>query len=314
MNCPQIAVLIPCYNEAAAIAGVVAAFKQALATAAVYVYDNNSTDDTAMAAQRAGAIVRREARQGKGNVVRRMFADIEADIYVLVDGDGTYHAQSAAAMIEELIANNLDMVVGRRQTSDEAAMTPLHQWGNRLFTWMVGQVFGSNFNDILSGFRVFSRRLVKSFPIFSAGFEIETEITIHCLLLRLPVGEVAAPYGSRQGSASKLHAFRDGWRILRLIMNFVLLEKPRQLFGAAFLLLFAASLLMGAPLIDEWAHTGLVPRFPTAILCTGLMILAFYFLGFGYLLSMHARSRTEAKMLAYLNTRSVRPRENEQMS
>jgi glycosyltransferase involved in cell wall biosynthesis len=296
----KIAVLIPCCNEEMAVGQVVSAFKCALPDAAIYVYDNNSTDNTAEKARQAGAIVRTETRQGKGSVVRRMFADVEADIYVLIDGDDTYHAPAVNLLITRLLDEDLDMVVGCRQHTESTAYPLGHQLGNHMFTWVVRWLFGRSFSDLLSGYRVFSRRFVKSFPVFSAGFEIETEIAIHSLLLKLPTAEIVTPYRPRLHSQSKLRTYRDGWRILRLIIKLVMLERPLQLFTIIFGLLFILSAVLGTPIIAEWLSTGLVPRFPTAILCTGLMLLAFFSLGFGYLLSMHCRSRIEAKLLAYL--------------
>jgi glycosyltransferase involved in cell wall biosynthesis len=295
------AVLIPCHNEGAAIAAVVRTFRDALPDADIYVFDNNSTDDTVRRAIEAGALVRKEIRQGKGYVVRRMFADVEADVYVLVDGDGTYHAPSAPAMIRTLLDERLDMVVGCRMEQKKAAYRKGHRFGNKLLTGSVAALFGRAFTDMLSGYRVFSRRYVKSFPLFSSGFEIETEMCVHALQLRLPTGEVMTPYGSRtEGSASKLRTYHDGARILLMILRLLMLERPRLLFGTLFIALAGLSLVLSVPIFLTYLETGLVPRFPTALLSTGLMLLAFFLLGFGYLLDSMTRARLEAKLLAYL--------------
>lgn len=299
----KVAVLIPCYNEEKAIAAVVRKFQAALPTALVYVYDNNSTDRTVEEARGAGAIVRAEPLQGKGNVVRRMFADVEADVYVMTDGDETYHAPSAPAMIQKLIEENLDMVVGSRLKSDTSeAFRPGHHFGNRLLTGAVAAIFGNRFQDMLSGYRVFSRRFVKSFPAVSAGFETETELAVHALSLRMPVIEVETPYGARpEGSASKLRTYHDGLRILWMIFLLFKEEKPLAFFSLAFVLLAAISLLLATPIIITYMETGLVPRFPTAFLSTGIMILAFLSLASGVILDNVTRGRQEIKRLAYLS-------------
>jgi glycosyltransferase involved in cell wall biosynthesis len=298
---PRIAVLVPCYNEAGAIAAVVRDFAAALPTATIYVYDNNSTDDTRERAAAAGAIVRTETHQGKGNVVRRMFADIEAEIYVLVDGDGTYDAPSATAMVDMLLTNSLDMVNGARVATTQLAYRPGHAFGNRLLTGAVAAIFGSRIRDMLSGFRVFSRRFVKSFPALASGFETETELTVHALELRLPIAEVQTPYRDRPvGSQSKLRTFRDGFRILRTIVLLVKEERPLPFFSGAAVLLALASLVLGWPLITTFLQTGLVPRLPTAILVTGLMVLAFLSLVAGLVLDTVTLSRRELKRLHYL--------------
>lgn len=295
------AVLIPCYNEQAAIGRVVAEFRAALPTADIYVYDNNSSDATAAVARSAGAIVRTERLQGKGNVVRRMFGDIEADIYVLVDGDATYDAASGPRMVERLVEENLDMVVACRSPSEAAAYRRGHRFGNRMLTDFVAWLFGNRFVDILSGYRVFSRRFVKSFPALSEGFEIETELTVHALQLRMPIGEVPTPYGRRPpGSESKLSTFRDGFRIVRLILALYQHERPLQFFATLALLLAAGSLALGVPIILEWLRSGLVPRFPTAILATGIMILASLSLTAGFILQTVTRGRQEMRRLIYL--------------
>jgi glycosyltransferase involved in cell wall biosynthesis len=299
----KVAVLIPCYNEEKAIASVVRKFQAALPKASVYVYDNNSTDRTVLEARGAGAIVRAEPLQGKGNVVRRMFADIEADVYVMTDGDQTYHAPSAPGMIQKLIDENLDMVVGSRLKTDASeAFRPGHHIGNRLLTGAVAAIFGNRFQDMLSGYRVFSRRFVKSFPAVSAGFETETELAVHALSLRMPVAEVETPYGARpEGSISKLRTYRDGLRILWMIFLLFKEEKPLAFFSLAFVLLAAISLLLATPVIVTFMETGLVPRFPTAVLATGIMILAFLSLASGVILDNVTRGRQEVKRLAYLS-------------
>ncbi len=307
MKDPKVAVLLPCYNEQAAITGVIEDFRAALPEARIYVYDNNSTDRTAEAARQAGAVVRAEARRGKGNVVRRMFADIEADVYVMADGDGTYDAESAPAMIRLLIDENLDMVVGTRtETGQGSAYRPGHRFGNRLFTLSVQALFGRRFSDILSGYRVFSRRFVKSFPCRSQGFEIETELTIHSLDLRLPVGEVGTPYSSRpEGSASKLNSVSDGLRILKEILWLLKANRPLMFFGSIAVLLALLSLALAVPLLVTYSETGLVPRFPTAVLSTGIMILSFLSLACGLILDSVSRGRREVKALRYLSLPSI---------
>jgi len=298
---PRIAVLVPCYNEGKAIATVVRDFLAALPTATVYVYDNNSTDDTRERAAAAGAIVRTETHRGKGNVVRRMFADIEAEVYVLVDGDGTYDAASATAMVDMLLANSLDMVNGARVPTTQLAYRPGHVFGNKLLTRTVSLIFGDRIRDMLSGFRVFSRRFVKSFPALASGFETETELTVHALELRLPIAEVQTPYRDRPaGSQSKLRTFRDGFRILRTIVLLVKEERPLQFFSGVAALLAVASLGLGWPLIATFLETGLVPRLPTAILVTGLMVLAFLSFVAGLVLDTVTLSRRELKRLHYL--------------
>jgi len=298
----DVAVLVPCYNEQHAIAKVVADFRAALPGATVYVYDNNSTDGTIAAAERAGAVVRRETHQGKGHVVRRMFNDIEADIYVLVDGDATYDAPSARAMIDRLVADRLDMVVAARVDRDQAAYRPGHRTGNRLLTGFVTHIFGRAFSDILSGYRVFSHRFVKSFPILSGGFEIETELTIHALELELPVGEVATPYYSRPvGSASKLSTWQDGFRILWTVLKLYRAERPLPFFGTFGVALIIMSIGLAIPIIITYMQEGVVPRLPTAVLSTGLMLLGFLSIACGLILDTVTRGRREAKLIAYLS-------------
>jgi glycosyltransferase involved in cell wall biosynthesis len=300
-----IAVLVPCFNEAVAVAKVVKDFRAALPDATVFVFDNNSTDNPVAAARAAGAEVYREKRQGKGYVVRRMFTDVEADIYVLVDGDATYDAPSAVAMIERLLADRLDMVVANRIDNDEAAYRAGHRTGNWLLTSFVAAVFGPSFNDMLSGYRVFSRRFVKSFPVLSGGFEIETELTIHALELSMAVAEVDSPYYARpQGSASKLNTWSDGLRILRTIIRLYRAERPLPFFGAIGLMLAIASIGFAVPVVTTYVETGLVPRLPTAVLATGLMILASLSGAIGLVLDTVTRGRREMKLLAYLALRA----------
>ena len=297
----QIAVLLPCYNEAAAIAEVVKAFRTALPGAVVYVYDNNSTDRTIDIAQAAGAVVRRETHQGKGYVVRRMFADVDADVYVLADGDATYDAPSARAMIERLIAERLDMVVGARVDREEAAYRRGHRTGNRVLSGFVTYIFGQSFSDMLSGYRVFSRRFVKSFPVLSGGFEIETELTIHALELELPVAEIDTPYYARpEGSASKLNTWRDGFRILWSILQIYRSERPLPFFTAIAIALAAIAIGLAIPIFITFLQQGNVPRFPTAILATGLMLAALLSFASGLVLDTVSRGRREMKLLAYL--------------
>ncbi len=300
-----VAVLVPCYNEEVAVAKVVKDFRAVLPTATIFVFDNNSTDDTAAAARAAGAEVYKEKRQGKGYVVRRMFTDVEADIYVLVDGDATYDAPSATAMIERLLDHRLDMVVASRVDHDQAAYRAGHRTGNRLLTSFVASVFGSTFNDMLSGYRVFSRRFVKSFPVLSGGFEIETELTIHALELGLAVAEIDTPYYARpKGSASKLSTWSDGFRILRTIFGLYRAERPLRFFGALGLTLAIISIGFGTPVVATYLETGLVPRLPTAVLATGMMILASLSVAIGLILDTVTRGRREMKLLAYLAHRA----------
>jgi glycosyltransferase involved in cell wall biosynthesis len=296
---------VPCFNEERTIAKVVADFRAALSGATIYVYDNNSTDDTVEAARREGAVVRRESHQGKGYVVRRMFNDIEADIYVLVDGDATYDAPSARAMVDKLIDDRLDMVVATRVDQEAAAYRPGHRAGNFMLTGFVTHIFGRAFSDILSGYRVFSRRFVKSFPILSGGFEIETELTVHSLELELPVGEVATPYYSRPlGSASKLSTWSDGFRILGTVLKLYRAERPLALFGSFGIALAIVSVGLAIPIVITYLQEGLVPRLPTAVLSTGLMLLAFLSIACGLILDTVTRGRREAKLMAYLALRA----------
>jgi len=297
----RVAVLVPCFNEAAAIATVVADFRKSLPTADIYVYDNNSTDRTIAVAREAGAEVRSERRQGKGHVVRRMFADVDADIYMLVDGDATYDAASAPRMIETLLTEHLDMVVGLRVDQDQAAYRRGHRTGNRMLTSFLSTVFGQAFKDILSGYRVFSRRFVKSFPVLSDGFEIETELTVHALELALPVAEIETPYYARpEGSFSKLNTWRDGFRILGTILRLYRSEKPLRFFTAIGVFLAVISIGLAIPVVVTYLAQGIVPRLPTAVLSTGLMIVAMLSVSSGLVLDTVTRGRREMKLLAYL--------------
>lgn len=301
----KVAVLVPCYNEAVAVAKVVKDFQKALPDATIFVFDNNSTDGTAEAARAAGAEVFMEKHQGKGFVVRRMFTDIEADIYVLVDGDATYDAPSAAAMIERLLEDRLDMVVANRIDTEVAAYRAGHRTGNMLLTGFVAWVFGPAFNDMLSGYRVFSRRFVKSFPVLSGGFEIETELTIHALELGLPAAEIDTPYYARPtGSTSKLNTWRDGFRILNMILALYRAERPLSFFSIIGLALAIVSIVLAIPIFITYVETGLVPRFPTAILSMGLMMLASLSGAVGLVLDTVSRGRRETKLLAYLSHRA----------
>ncbi len=302
---PRIAVLLPCYNEAGAIVQTVEDFRRALPHADIYVFDNNSSDGSRELAAGAGAIVRRVAQQGKGHVVRRMFADVDADIYVMADGDATYEAAAAPRMVAAMLEDNLDMVVGSRRDEVEAAYRRGHRFGNWALTTLLKQLFGRSFTDILSGYRVFSRRFVKSFPVLSAGFEIETEMSVHALELAMPVAEVVTAYGARpEGSVSKLSTYRDGFRILRTIITLYRIERPILFFGIIAALLAVLGLALAAPLIVTYLETGLVPRFPTAILVTGLMILATLSAMCGLILDTVVRGRREVRRLSYLGFRA----------
>ncbi len=294
--------LLPCYNEEAAIGQTVAGFRAALPGATVYVYDNNSRDRTREVAVEAGAIVRTERQQGKGHVVRRMFADIDADIYIMADGDLTYDPKAAPAMVDLLLADQLDMVVGTRRHEEQDAYRGGHVLGNRLFTGLLSGLFGRSFSDIFSGYRVFSRRFVKSFPVLSAGFEIETEMSVHALELRMPVGEVETAYGARlEGSQSKLSTYSDGWRILKTIVTLYRVERPVLFYGAIGALLLVLALVLAEPLIVTYVQTGLVPRFPTAILVTGMIIIAVLCFFAGLILDTVTRGRREVRRLYYLS-------------
>ncbi len=298
----RVAVLIPCYNEAQPIAHVVRDFQEALPAAEIYVYDNNSTDNTLEVAAQAGAKVRMETQQGKGNVVRRMFADIEADIYVMVDGDNTYEAKAAPRLIEKLTSETLDMVSGCRVTEIQEAYRPGHRFGNWMLTSLVASIFGKRTTDMLTGYRVFSRRFVKSFPALSRGFEIETELTVHALELRMPIADVETAYIDRlPGSDSKLSTIRDGFRILKMIILLVKEERPLLMFGGVGLLLGLFSVILGVPIVSEFLETGLVPRFPTAILVSAIMVIAVLSVMAGLILDTVTVGRREMKRMAYLS-------------
>jgi len=297
----RIAVILPCYNEEAAIAETIAGFRAALPAATIYVYDNNSRDRTVEIARSSGATVRTERQQGKGHVVRRMFADIDADIYVMADGDLTYDPRSAPEMARMLVEEQLDMVVGTRQHEAAAAYRGGHVIGNRLFTGLLSRLFGRSFTDIFSGYRVFSRRFVKSFPVLSEGFEIETEMSVHALELKMPVGELVTAYGARpEGSTSKLSTYRDGWRILKTIGTLYRIERPVLFYGGIGALLTLAAIILSVPLLVTYLDTGLVPRVPTAILATGMVIVAVLSFFTGLILDTVTRGRREMRRLAYL--------------
>lgn len=297
----KIAVLVPCYNEEAAIATVIEDFRAALPDATIYVYDNNSKDQTAARAREAGAVVRNESRQGKGNVVRRMFADIEADIYVLVDGDATYDAGASPRMISAMLAEGADLLTARRIHTDAAAYRPGHVLGNRLLTGLTALLFNVHLSDMLSGYRVFSRRFVKSFPFTAEGFAIETELTVHAVRLMMPMAEMDTRYKERPvGSVSKLNTYADGFRILGTIGYLVREERPLVFFATIAFLFAAVAAVIGTPVVSEYLHTGLVPRLPTAVLATGLMVIAFLSLTCGLILDTVTRGRWEAKRMAYL--------------
>jgi glycosyltransferase involved in cell wall biosynthesis len=297
----RVAVLLPCYNEEAAIGATVEGFLKALPDATVYVYDNNSRDRTREVAAAAGAVVRTETQQGKGHVVRRMFADIEADIYIMADGDLTYDAAAAPRMARLIVEDQLDMVVGTRKHDASGAYRGGHVLGNKLFTRLLAGLFGRSFTDIFSGYRAFSRRFVKSFPVLSQGFEIETEMSVHALELRMPVGEIETRYLARpEGSHSKLSTFRDGWRILNTIVILYRVERPVLFFGSLAALLLVAALVLAMPLVFTFLETGLVPRFPTAVLVTGMTIVAVLSFFAGLILDTVTRGRREMRRLAYL--------------
>lgn len=307
----RIAVLIPCYNEEVAIPKVVADFQQALPQASIHVFDNNSSDSTAQVAKSAGALVRSSTRQGKGNVIRHMFSDIEADVYVLVDGDATYDAASAPTMVRKLLDEQLDMVVGKRISTAIEAYRVGHQFGNRMLTGCVALLFGRQFTDILSGYRVFSRRYVKSFPALATGFETETELTVHALELRMPIDEVDTPYGARpEGSVSKLSTYKDGFRILGTIAKLFRLERPLWFFNCLALLLLTVAVLMGIPLVATYLETGLVPRIPTVVLIIGLGLTSLQFFLSGLVLDAITHGRREAKRLVYLGYPAPVPHPN----
>ena len=297
----RVAVIVPCYNEALTIGRLVRDFGACLPQAQIYIFDNNSTDNTAQVAREAGAIVRKVTMQGKGSVVRRMFADVEADAYVMIDGDGTYDASVAPQLVDRLLQEGLDMVVGCRVSTEQAAYRFGHRAGNMLLTSFVSSIFGRTFTDILSGYRVFSRRYVKSFAAHSSGFEIETELTVHALELRMPVAEVETVYGSRpEGSVSKLSTYRDGFRILTTILRLFKSEKPLAFFSIAFALFALASIDLAIPVVMTYLETGLVPRLPTAVLCTALMLFGVVLLACGIILDAVTKARIEQKRFSYL--------------
>ena len=297
----RLAVLLPCYQEEATIAETVTAFARARPDAVIYVYDNNSTDRTAERALAAGAIVRRETRQGKGNVIRRMFADIEADVYVMSDGDATYDASRVGELIRLVVEEKFDMVVAARVPLEAGAMRTGHAFGNALFNRIADWLFGSEFTDIFSGYRAFSRRFVKSMPIVTDGFEIETELTVHAIDLRVPVAEIALPFGARPaGSASKLRTTRDGLRILWVLFLLAKEVRPFSFFAFWGALAAIVSLILAYPLLVTFVQTGLVPRLPTAVLATGIALLGFLSLGCGIVLDSVSRGRHETKRLRYL--------------
>lgn len=305
---PRVAVLVPCYNEEVSVANVVSDFRAALPDATIHVYDNNSGDATATRAREAGAVVRHEPRQGKGNVVRRMFGDVDADVYVLVDGDATYDAASAPRMVARLWDEQLDMVVGRRVHDEDDAYRAGHQLGNRLLTGFLGRLFGRQFTDILSGYRVFSRRFVKTFPADTAGFQIETELSVHALEMRAPLDEVDTPYRPRpEGSESKLSTYGDGIRIAWTMLRLYESERPRRFFTAIAAVLALVAVGLAIPIFIEFRQTGLVPRFPTAILAASLGLLASFSFFAGAILETVTRGRQEAKRLAYLAQPSPGP-------
>ena len=303
----EIAVILPCYNEEAAIGKTVRDFRAALPAAKVYVYDNNSKDSTVEVAREAGAIVRTEPRQGKGNVMRRMFADVEADIYVLADGDDTYDASVAPVLVRKLIDEGLDIVTGVRVHSQAAAYRAGHVWGNRMLTGLTAMMFNVKLGDMLSGYRVMSRRFVKSFPSTAEGFGIETELTVHAVRLLMPMAEVDTAYRERPvGSVSKLSTYRDGFRILFTIAQMLREERPLLFFSVIAGVFAAVAIALGASIVVEFVHTGLVPRLPTAILATGLMLIAFLSLMSGLILDTVTRGRWANKRLAYLSMRGPR--------
>jgi glycosyltransferase involved in cell wall biosynthesis len=297
----DIAVIVPCYNEAVAIGTVVSELRESLPSASIYVYDNNSTDGTAAVALAAGAIVRHEARKGKGNVVRRAFADVEADVYLIIDGDDTYDASRAADLVRLLLSGPYDHVVGVRTHSSAEAYRPGHAFGNKLLTGTAGALFGREITDMLSGYRAFSRRYIKSFPALSREFEIETEMTIHSLHLRVPVAELPVGFKERPtGSESKLRTYRDGMRILRWILSITRLERPTLFHGVLASVLGVIALILGIPVVVEYFDSGLVPRFPTAILASTIGLIAILVLALGYILDAVGRSRQESARLSYL--------------
>ncbi len=312
---PSVAILIPCYNEAPTIGDVVRRFAEAVPDACIHVYDNNSSDLTALAARAAGALVHRETRQGKGHVVRRMFADVDADIYVMIDGDGTYAPEDAPHLINTLMTERCDMVVGTRRGVTDDAGRRGHAFGNRLFNWLYQHLFGNDFSDIFSGYRVFTRRFVKSFPAVSGGFEIETEMSVHASILKLPVAEIALDYGRRpEGSTSKLSTFRDGARILWMLAMLMKETRPARFFGFLSAIFLAAGIGFMTPVLYEYAVTGLVPRLPTWILAIGMLVLSTIMMVAGLVLDSVARGRAEQKRMHYLSLPALSSRRDERQS
>nr|WP_254428756.1 MULTISPECIES: glycosyltransferase family 2 protein [unclassified Ruegeria] len=304
----RIAIILPCYNEEAAIELTVSEFKEALPDADVYVFDNNSSDATIEVAQRAGATVRSETNQGKGNVVRRMFADVEADVYIMADGDATYDASNVTELIALLRNNNLDMVNGARKHSDDAAYRPGHKFGNRMLTSLVKLFFGRNLEDMLSGYRVFSRRFVKSFPSMSSGFEIETELTVHALQMRLPIDEVQVKYRARpENSVSKLSTYGDGLRILRMIGFLVKEEKPLLFFFSLAGLIFIPSGLVFLSVLLEFLETSQVARFPSLFAALTGFLMSIVCIACALILDTVSRGRREARRLSYLQYEAPKP-------
>lgn len=306
----RIALLVPCYNEDKAIQSVIHDFQVAMPELSVFVFDNNSTDRTAEIARAEGVQVISVNLRGKGNVVRRMFADVDADLYVIVDGDATYDAKSLHQLVDKLLDEHLDMVVGcRKVTLDvaDAAYRYGHRWGNKMLTQSVVNIFGGNFTDMLSGYRVFTRRFAKSFPALACGFEIETELTVHALELRMPYGEVLTPYGARpEGSESKLSTYRDGWRILKTVGKLYISERPLAFFGICAALLAILSVLLSIPIVELYLREGIVPRLPTAVLSASMMLSALLSFCCGLILDTVTRGRHEMKRLAYLAVPSPR--------
>jgi glycosyltransferase involved in cell wall biosynthesis len=299
--------LVPCYNEEITIEKVVADFRAALPEATVYVYDNNSRDRTVEVARKAGAVVRREPRQGKGNVVRRMFADVEADVYVLVDGDDTYDAAASRMLVDQLVEERLDFINAMRVSNAKDAYRAGHRFGNWLLTGLVRQIFGRQFNDMLSGYKFLSRRFVKSFPAMSSGFETETELAVHALELRMPCTEVATVYKERPpGSVSKLRTYSDGAHIMMLIARLVKDERPLHFFGLSGLLSMVVAVFLSIPLLVTYLETGLVPRVPTAILSVALVIVGVLSIFAGLILDMTTKTRREMKRLIYLSLPTFR--------
>ena len=307
----NIALIVPCFNEEKSIAQVIQDFRRAMPELCIYVFDNNSNDQTSLIAHQSGATVLSVPLRGKGNVVRRMFADVEADVYVMVDGDATYDAGAVKQLVDKLVDEQLDMVVGCRQTPSELASQAYrqgHQWGNHLLTQSVVRIFGGCFTDMLSGYRAFTRRYVKSFPALSHGFEIETELTVHALELRMPYGEINTNYGARPlGSVSKLSTYKDGWKILKTIGRLYISERPFSFFGLFSIIIAFISITISIPLIIEYIHLGVVPRFPTAILSASMMVCSLLSLTCGLILDNVTRGRQEIKRLIYLGIPLIKP-------